>query len=189
MGIGPDAKPHVRAAIEGAAPRTRMKLHWQLEGLSARQIANMLTEAGVMDAIDDAALAEATQEGVDPESLIRAGGKRLASMDIKGDSLPPPHHVLFKALLDIARPRIEVKDLSQIDNDNYRREPIPGSSGVTVTDLGTICTIRFVHAGAAHSFTARPSGRWLDVPAVMDGFDQFMAAIGREDRCFQLAVW
>jgi len=185
--VGPDAEPHLRAAIERAPPWTRMELSWQLEGLSARQIADILTEAGVMDAIDDAALAEATQKGVDLMRLIWAGGKRLAYMDAKCDIVPPPHHALFEALLDIARPKIKVNDLSQTDDDNYHRELVPGTPRVTaVTDLGTVSTIRFVHGEVAHSFLARPSGRWLDVPGVMEGFNQFMNAIGREDRCFQL---
>jgi hypothetical protein len=188
-GVGPDAEPHVNAAIERAPPWTRMELLWQLEGLSAREIANMLTEAGVMDAIGDAALAEATQNGVDLMGLIWEGGRRLAYMNIKCDSIPPPHHALFNAIIDIARPRIEVKDLSQIDNDNYRREPVPDAPGVTaVSDLGTICTVGFVHEDVAHRFSAQPSGRWLDVAAVMEGFNQFMTAIGREDRCFQLTT-
>jgi hypothetical protein len=186
-GVGPDAEPHVKAAVERAPPWTRMELLWQLEGLSARQVADLLTEAGVMDAIDDAALAEATKESVDLMGLIWAGGKRLAHMDVKCDDLPPPHHALFKALLDIARPTIEVKDLSQTNDDNYHREPVSGMPLVTAaTDLGTVCAIRFVHGEVAHSFQARPSGRWLDVAAVMEGFNQFMDAVGREDRCFQL---
>jgi hypothetical protein len=52
-----------------------------------------------------------------------------------------------------------------------------------------MCTIRFVCAGVGHSFSAHPSGRWLDVAAVKDGFNQFMVAIGRQDRCFQLSAW
>jgi hypothetical protein len=188
-GIGPDAEPHVKAAIKGATPWTRMELHWQHARWSARQIADMLTEAGVIDPIDDAALAEATQGGVDLLALLWAGGKRLALMDSKCDSVPPPHHSLFKALLDIARPKITIEDLSQSDTDNYRREPVAGLPGVVAqTDLGTICTVSFAHGGVVHKFNAQPSGRWLDVPAVMEGFNRFMTAIGREDRCFQLAM-
>jgi hypothetical protein len=89
--VGPDAEPHLKAAIERAPLWTRMELLWQLEGLTARQIADMLTEAGVMDAIDDAALAEATQKGVDLRDLIWTGGKRLAYIDAKCDIMPPPH--------------------------------------------------------------------------------------------------
>src|SRR5262245_62849809 len=145
--VGPDAEPHLRAAIERAPPWTRMKLFWHLEGLSARQIADLLTEAGVMDAIDDAALAEATRQGVDLMGLIWAGGERLAYMDAKCDIVPPPHHALFEALLDIARPKIKVNALTQTDEGNYHREPEPDTPWViAVTDLGTVCTIRFVMA-------------------------------------------
>jgi hypothetical protein len=188
-GIGRDAEPHVKAAIDKASPWTRMELLWQREGWSGRQIADMLTEAGVMDPIDDAALAEATRRGVDLLGLIWAAGERLAFMNIKCDSLPPPHHALFKALLDIARPNIMVEEVSQTDTDNYRREPVSALPGAMAQiDLGTTCTVSFVHGGVAHSFNARPSGWWLDVPAVIEGFNQFMIAIGRDDRCFQLLM-
>jgi hypothetical protein len=187
--IGPDGETHVAAALQRAPPWTRMELSWRLEGLSARQIADMLTAAGAMDAIDDAALAKATRNGVDLLGLLWEGGKRLAHIGIKADSSPPPHHALFQALLDIARPRLGVNDLTQTDDDNYRREPVAGAPNLTaVTDLGTICTVGFAHGETAHSFVARPIGRWLDVAAVLQGFNQFMAALGREDRCFQLAT-
>lgn len=189
--VGPDAERHVKAALDSAPPWTRMELTWRMQGLSARAIADMLAEAGAMDPLDDNALAEATQQGerMDPMGLLWAGGKRLAVMNMKSDDMPPPHHALFKALIDIARPRLEVEKLAQSHDDNYRREPVPDSPKVTaITDLGVTCEVSFVYRGVAHSFTARPTGRWFDLAAVMEGFNMFMAVIGREDRCFQLEM-
>lgn len=184
-GIGPDARTHVQTALARAAPWDRMKLSWQLAGWSNRQIADMLREAGAIEEISDVALAEAAGDnGLDLVGLIWTA-RRLAYMNVKSDDVS--HDALFGALLAIARPKVSVEGLSQTCSDNYLREPVPNRPGIVkVTDLGNINTIRFAYDGQEHSFTARPIGRWLDVAAVVAGFDAFMAAIGREDRCFQL---
>ncbi len=187
MDAGPGGRPHVEAALERADPWSRFHLGWALQGGDARRLADLLTEAGVIDAISDEQLAEAVEGGLDLRSIIWAGGRRMVVWDVKCDETPPPHHELFGELLAIARPAVRVDDLSQSHDDNYAREPVPGAPGVIKeTDLGTVCTVRFRHEGRAHAFEARPSGRWMDVAAVMAGLDALMAAIGRDDRCFEL---
>jgi hypothetical protein len=184
--LGDDARPCIEAALGRADPWERMRLNWYLQGGTVRGFADLLVEAGAADPIDDAALAKETLDSLDLRSLLWAGGQRLAQIDIKSSETPPPHHELFRDLLAIARPMVEVKRLSQRHDDNYRREPVPGMSGVTKeTDLGTTCIVQFQHDGHAHSFPAYPIGRWLDVASVMAGFNAFMAQIGRNDRCWQ----
>ena len=185
--IGVGGRPHIASALDRSPPWTRMQIVWKLEGLGGRQIADMLTEAGVIDALSDDQLAEATAKGIDLMGLIWAGGNRLAQCDIKCDETPPPHHAMFKDLLAVTRPRIEVRNLRQSDDENYLEEPLPGNPNIIKqTDLGTICSVQFEFNGEHHNFTAKPSGRWLDVAGVIRGFDEFMKKIGREDRCFQL---
>jgi len=97
------------------------------------------------------------------------------------------HFALFGELLKAARPVIAVEDLKETINANLLREPLPQEPRIEmVTDLGTVCTISFSYRGQVFSFDAYPEGRWHDVPAVMKGFDDFMLAIGREDRCYEL---
>ena len=129
-----------------------MQMVWKLEKLSARQIADMLIEAGAMDALSDDQLAEATAGGIDLMGLIWAGGERLAQRDSKCDQTPPPHHAMFKNLLDVARPKIEVQNLRQSDNEHYLEQPHAYLPGVlTQKDLGTICSVEFEFAGQHYS--------------------------------------
>jgi hypothetical protein len=185
--LGNDARPHIAAALARADPWEAMRLNWHLEGGSVRAFADLLVEAGAADPIDDTALAAATPDSFDLLSLLWAGGQRIVCIDIKSSEIPPPHHELFRDLLAIARPVVEVERLAQRHDDHYRREQVPGMPGATKqTDLGTTCIVQFLHGGQEFSFRAYPSGRWFDVASVIAGFDAFMARIGRDNRCYQL---
>jgi hypothetical protein len=187
MDAGPDGGARAAAALGRVDLWTRFNLALRLDGGGSRELADLLTEAGVIDRISDSDLPETTGDKWDLLGLLLAGGERLVVMDVKGDDVPPPHHALCRDLLRIARPRIAVENLSQSHNDNYERTPVPGSAAVIrEIDLGTACIVRFTYEGKEHEFAAHPSGRWLDVASVMSGFNAFMAAIGRDDRCFEL---
>jgi hypothetical protein len=187
MDAGPDGGARAAAALGRVDLWTRFNLALRLDGGGSRELADLLTEAGVIDRISDSDLPETTGDKWDLLGLLLAGGERLVVMDVKGDDVPPHHHALCRDLLRIARPRIAVENLSQSHNDNYERTPVPGSAAVIrEIDLGTACIVRFTYEGKEHEFAAHPSGRWLDVASVMSGFNAFMAAIGRDDRCFEL---
>jgi hypothetical protein len=164
-GAGPAGRPAVEAALERAEPWTRMDLAWRIGGGTERQLADALTEAGVMDPITDEQLAEVIEKGFDIRGLIWMGGDRLVSFGVKS-STGIEHVALFSDLLKAARPAIDVDNL---------RESVNG-----------VCTVSFSYQGRDFSFDARREGRWHDVPAVMKGFDDFMQAIGRDDRCYEL---
>lgn len=165
LDLGPAGKPAVEAVLERSSPWAKMELAWQIEGGTDRQFADLLTEAGVMDPITDEELAEALEQGFDLRSLVYAGGNRLVVFNVKS-STGIEHVALFDDLVKAARPVIRVDDLKETN------------SGVS--------TISFSYQGQAFSFNARAQGRWHDVPAVMKGFDYFMRAIGRDDRCYEL---
>lgn len=187
--IGPRANMYLEKALDSADPWTRMNLDWQLKGYSAREVADMLIKAGAMDPVSQTDLEAATVNGLELRAILWSGGERLLVMDIKRDATPPEHYLLFKKLLDMTRPTIVVTNLGQTDNDNYLREPVMGHPVITmVTDLGTVCYVCFTHQDKKYHFEANPDGRWIDVSSVMIGFNSFMDTIGREERCFQLAV-
>ena len=183
---GPDARAAIEAALERSEPWTRVELAWRIHGGTDREFADLLTEAGVMDPITGEQLTEALCKGFDVRSLIWAGGERLVVFSVKS-STDLEHFDLFQDLIKAARPNIAIEDLKEAIDFDVVREPVPGSPRVEkVTDRGTVCTVSFTYQGRAFSFDAYPQGRWHDVPAVMKGFDDFMHAIGREDRCYEL---
>jgi hypothetical protein len=121
-----------------------------------------------------------------PLFLALGGGQRLAVINAQTEETPPPHHRMFRDLLAIARPIIEVERLVQ-RHDGYRREPSPRRVRVYpgMTHLVTTCIVQFLYDGHEYSFRAYPSYRWLDIDSVVTGFNAFMAQIGRNDRCYQ----
>ncbi len=188
MAAGPDGHAAVQAALDRADPWTKVELSWRLSGGTDRELADLLTEAGVMDPISDEQLAEALREGFSIYSLIWAGGERLVAFSVKsGTGLE--HFELFRDLLKAARPVIAVDHLKETCTANLLRKPVAGMPNVErVTDLGTVCTVSFQFQKQAFSFEARPEGKWHDVAAIMKGFDDFMQAIGRDDRCYELGA-
>jgi hypothetical protein len=186
LAAGPAGQAAVEAALDRSEPWTRVELSWRLSGGTDRQLADLLTEAGVMDPISDEKLAKALSKGFDVRSLIWAGGERLVTFDVKA-STGLEHFELFQDLVRAARPVIAVDDLKETCHANLQREPVADMPSVEmVTDLGTVCTVSFQYRGQGFSFEARPQGRWHDVAAVMKGFDDFMRTIGRDDRCYEL---
>lgn len=186
LAAGPGGQAAVQAALDRSDPWTRMELNWRLSGGTDRELADLLTEAGVMDPVSDEQLVEAMSEGFDVGGLIWAGGERLVAFGVKS-STGPEHFELFRELLKAARPVIAVDDLKETCNANLLREPVARMPNVEkVTDLGTVCTVSFRYQGRICGFAARPQGRWHDVAAVMKGFDAFMQTIGRDDRCYEL---
>jgi hypothetical protein len=186
LAAGPAGQAAVDAALDRSEPWTKVELSWRLSGGTDRELADLLTEAGVMDPIADEQLVEALSTGLDVRSLIWAGGKRLVMFNVKS-STGLEHFELFQELLKAARPVIAVDDLKESRNANLVREPVAGMPGVKkVTDLGTVCTVSFHYQGQDFSFEAHPQGRWHDVTVVMKGFDAFMQTIGRDDRCYEL---
>jgi hypothetical protein len=82
---------------------------------------------------------------------------------------------------------VTVEGLKETVRANLFREPIAESPVVErVTDHGTVCTLAFGHNGRNFSFDVHPQGRWHDVAGVMRGFNAFMQAIDRDDRCYEL---
>lgn len=186
LAAGPASRAAINAVLDRCEPWTRVELSWRLNGGTDRELADVLTEAGVMDPMSDEQLVEALSKGFDVRSLIWAGGERLVVFHLKS-STGLEHFELFRGLLKVARPVIAVDDLKETCNANLMREPIASMPNVEkVTDLGTVCTVGFRYQGQAFSFEASPQGRWHDVGAVMKGFDTFMQTIGRDDRCYEL---
>lgn len=178
----------VEAALDRSEPWARVELSWRLSGGTDRELADILTEAGVMDPISDEQLVEALSGGFDVRNLIAAGGRRLVVFSVKSFT-ELEHFELFRELLKVARPVIAVDDLKETCSANLLREPVAQMPNVEkVTDLGTVCTISFQYQGRAFCFETNPQGRWHDVSAVMKGFDDFMKAIGRDDRCYELEL-
>ena len=188
LAAGPAGQAVVGAALDRSEPWTKVELSWRLSGGTDRELADLLTEAGVMDPVSDEELVEALSKGFDVRNLIWAGGQRLVVFNVKS-STGLEHFALFQELLKAARPVIAVDGLKETCNAKVVREPVARMPNVEkVTDLGTVCTVSFQYQGQAFSFDACPQGRWHDVAAVMKGFDDFMKAIGRDDRCYELEL-
>lgn len=186
LAAGPRGKPIVEATLDRSEPWARVELAWNISGGTDREFANLLTEAGVMDPVTDEQLEEALNRGFDVQGLIYAGGQRLIGFNVKSSS-DLEHFELFQNLIKATRPVVAIDDLAETCHANLLREPVAGMPGVEkITDLGTICTVSFKYQGRAFKFDTRPQGRWHDVAAVMKGFDAFMQAIGRDDRCYEL---
>lgn len=188
LAAGPAGQAAAQAALDRSDPWEKVELNWRLSGGTDRELADLLTEAGVMDPISDEQLVDALRDGFSILSLIWAGGERLAVFSVKSGT-GPEHFELFQELLKVARPVIAVDKLKETCNANLLREPVPGMPNVEkVTDLGTVCTVSFQYQTQVFSFEARPEGKWHDVPAVIKGFDAFMQTIGRDDRCYELEL-
>jgi hypothetical protein len=186
LATGPDGQSAVERALERAEPWAKIELSWRIAGGTNRELADLLTDAGVMDAISDEALGEAVAGGLDVRSLLWAGGERLVVFSVKA-STGLKHYDLFQSLLAAARPVIAVQGLKEVVDAKVVREPVPGMANIEeVTDLGTVCAITFDHLGRTFGFDVHPQGRWHDVAGVMRGFDAFMQSIGRDDRCYEL---
>jgi hypothetical protein len=186
LAAGPAGQAAVETALDRSDPWAKVELSWRLSGGTDRELADLLTEAGAMDPISDEQLVEALSKSFSLLSLIWAGGERLVAFNVKA-STGLEHFELFQELLKAARPVIAVDGLKESCKANLLREPVALAPNVEkVTDLGTVCTVSFQYQGQAFSFDACPQGRWHDVAAVMKGFDAFMRAIGRDDRCFEL---
>jgi hypothetical protein len=185
LAAGPDGWPAIQAALDRSEPWAKMELSWRIRGGTDRELADLLAEAGVMDPITDEELTRALSKGFDIRSLIWAGGERFVIFHVKS-SEGLEHFKLFQDLLKAARPTVTVENLKEIINANLLREPVAATPNVErVTDFGTVCTLSFQYEGKAFSFEVHPQGRWHDVASVMKGFDAFMKAIGRDDRCYE----
>jgi hypothetical protein len=186
LAAGPAGSSAVEAALERAGPWTKMELAWRIGGGTDRQFADLLTEAGVMDPVTDEELTEALSKGFDMRSLVWAGGERLVMFNVKASG-GMEHFALLNDLLKAARPAIAVDHLKETVKANLMREPLPHAPNIEkIVDLGTGCTVSFSYQGQDFGFDAHPQGRWHDVPAVMKGFNDFMGAIDRDDRCYEL---
>lgn len=185
LAAGPGGHAAIQAVLDRSEPSTRVELNWRITGGTDRELAELLTEAGVMDPISDEQLVEAMSDGFNILNLIEAGGKRLVAFVVKsGTGLE--HIELFQELLQAARPVIAVDDLKETCVEKLGREPVAHRPNVEqVIVLETVCTVSFQYRAQTFSFEARPEGKWHDVAAVMKGFDAFMQAIGRDDRCYK----
>lgn len=191
LAAGPDGRSAVERVLEHAEPWAKVELSWRIAGGTDREFADLLTNAGVMDAIDDTALEKAVASGLDVRSLLWAGGERLVVFSVKS-STDLQHYDLFQSLLAMARPAIAVERLKEVVDQKVVREPISGKSMFgkpeveKVTHLGAVSAISFDYLGQTFGFDVYSQGGWHDVAGVMQGFNAFTQSIGRDDRCYEL---
>jgi phosphoribosylformylglycinamidine (FGAM) synthase-like amidotransferase family enzyme len=112
----------------------------------------------------------------------------------------PPHHELLQELLAKASPPVGIEAVSQ----RWHADLVEINKPVTITvNLGdgksaTIEAMRthkdqgsglvqFSHAGRQHGFMYSENGSWMDVDAVVNAFNRFMAELNRPDRVYQFA--
>lgn len=186
LAAGPDGQSAVARVLEQAEPWAKVELSWRIAGGTDREFADLLTNAGVMDAIDDEALEKALTGGLDVRNLLWAGGERLAVFSVKSKT-ELQHYELFRSLLDVARPAITVQGLKEVVDQKVLREPMSDKPQIEkVTHLDAVSTISFDYLGQTFGFEVHSQGGWHDVAGVMRGFDAFMQSIGRDDRCYEL---
>ncbi|MBM4076405.1 MAG: hypothetical protein FJ267_12290 [Planctomycetes bacterium] len=187
LAVGPEGLNAVSSLLDRTDPWTRVELSWRIDGGTDRELADLLTEAGVMDSVSDKQLVETFSDGFDLRKLIwAAGGGRLVMFDVKTSS-DMEHFDLFQQLLKATRPTVAVEDLKESCTAKLLREPEAKEPRIEkITDLGTVCTVSFQYQGKRFSFDTYPQGRWHDVAGVMKGFDNFMKDLGRDDRCYEL---
>jgi phosphoribosylformylglycinamidine (FGAM) synthase-like amidotransferase family enzyme len=108
---------------------------------------------------------------------------------------------LFQELLAKASPPVGIEAVSQ----SWHADLVEINKPVTITvNLGggksaTIDAmrvhkdqgsglVRFSHAGRQHGFMYSEKGSWMDVDAVVNAVDRFMADLNRPERVFQFAT-
>jgi hypothetical protein len=186
LAAGSEGQSAVERVLEHAEPWAKVELSWRIAGGTDREFADLLTDAGVMDVIDDEALEKALASGFDVRSLLWAGGERLVVFSVKS-STELKHYDLLQSLLAVARPAIAVQNLKEVVDQKVLREPVSGKPQLEkVIHLDATSKISFDYLGQTFGFDVHSQGGWHDVAGVMRGFDAFMQSIGREDRCYEL---
>lgn len=192
-------------------PWDAMRAHWQRNGWILTDVARLLAEAGVMDAVDETVTVGLTCKPDNPQGQIlellwrEESDQHIAYQSIRDNGFEPEHDQLFGQLAAIVRPPLKLESLSQTWDHQWTEIDLPlecvellpnGETRPTgkfpnvipvYSTEGSSVLVRFVYQGQVYRFLAYPSGTWMDVWAVLDAFDRFMEQIGRPERAFWLA--
>jgi len=150
--------------------------YWQRNGIGWNEASRMLFEACAIDDPKraDSVKVDAGGEGKLNEQNIVSGlckllGNRYVSVKLEDQGNEfPRHDALLQEMAAIVRPPIGAGAFSQICNSDE-------------------CQVQFVYQDRVYGFQARPNCDWLDVWALIDGFNSFLREIGCAQRIFRLA--
>lgn len=201
------------AANETLDPWDATWAHWQVQGFDAAGVADLLRDAGLVDEIAPRNLESVSPLEQRPDNVLLAimekSGRRFVFRSIRDDD--SPHHELFAALVGTVRPEVRVEAVSQqVDRKMTELSPSERASVFTRTPNGdvpideagladvpvystegSVGLVTFIYENAVRRFPVDCASSWLDVSAVMRGFDAFMRSIGRPERacCLETASW
>lgn len=145
--------------------------HWQRNDISWEEASPLLVEAG---AADRACGTESRLNVLDiMGGLLEVLGNRFVVAGLEDEGYHfPRHEVLLEKMAAIVRPPVGTDAFSQTGEWH-------GNSA--------LCRVKFVYQDRVYGFEARPIGDWLDVWALVDGFNGFLRELGRPERIFRLA--
>jgi len=108
---------------------------------------------------------------------------------------------LLQELLAHASPQVAIETVSQCWDADLVESNLPSTidahlgEGKSITIPTVIMyedqgsgLVQFCCAGRQHGFMYSDNGSWMDVDAVVNGINEFMAALNRPDRVFQFAT-
>jgi hypothetical protein len=175
LDVGTVPRPILERAISRVDPDTAMTLHWLLNDIRPRRLAQRLVAAGIMALPAKSKLAKYTaawRKERNAANILRnmlADADRLSGLSCKTDQVPADHADLLRQLARICPPKLAFTDAEQ-----------------TLEADGGRCRVSFVFDRREHSFVAENRGRYYDLRAIMAGVNKALGGIGREERLFQL---
>jgi hypothetical protein len=139
------------------------------------------------------------------------GEPRIILMPVRDMGFEPDHHQLFEKLLTRAAPPVPVENVSQVwasrgltdvtdttvltvsagpGEKPFRVEEEPQLSreGVRIFEHRARGIVRFTYERRQYQFQFSTNGTLMDVPAVLNAADRFLAGLNRPERVFEFRI-
>ncbi len=176
MAVGGAPSAILERAMARADPDDAMSLHWLLNDIGPRHLAERLAAAGAIAMPGKRKMAEYQAQWNEDRrapsilwDMLGTAG-RLTGFDCDTGEAPADHASLVQRLGEITGGILALEDVSQTV------EPEPDGD----------CKVRFVCNGRGYSFIARNLGCYYDLRSVLDNLNGILASFGRKERFFQL---
>ncbi|HEX7642748.1 MAG TPA: hypothetical protein VF472_11135 [Burkholderiaceae bacterium] len=154
-------------------PWDAMWAHWRSSGISWDEASSLLNDTFVANGSPQAESDEARDEEGDVVSRLCA---------ILKDWIVPAH--LTDEGYEYPRHQILVEQMAARVNPPLGTDAF-SQTGEWHGDCAT-CQIRFIYREKVYGFSASPIGDWLDIWALVDGFNDFLRDIGHANRIYRL---
>lgn len=174
VAAGGTSRNLLRDVMAKADAHTAMTIHWMLKRIEPKDVIETLIAAGAAPTAICENTAKYEENWRDKRHAfhlllgILADAEALAWPIIKTDMVPADHVDAIERICKASGAELPIEDATQsVDADGHLH-------------------VRFIYDGRPFTLKAEQLGRYLDLPALMNGLNAALQAVGHKKRFFQL---